>query len=52
LSFQHQTWYTYLCDSHSACIDPKVRGQGHMAMKTIMVTWLLVKCAAATLCCW
>jgi len=25
--------------------------QGHTVMKTIMVTWLLVKCAAAAVCC-
>jgi len=36
-----------LCGSRSACIDPKVKGQDHMVMKTLMVAWLLWLCAAA-----
>jgi len=54
LSCQHQTWYT--CTMMYSIWQwlrinwpggQKVKDQGHSVTKTVTVTWLLVKCAAA-----
>jgi len=48
LSYQHQSWYTYIVWQWLGIRRPggqKVKGQGHAVTKTATVAWMLVKCA-------